>query len=77
MILSCALLSAQTTIDLGRQSRNVDFSTSSSTKTFKIGYSLPATCSLGETYLRLDGPAGQNFMPASATTFGSSREEPL
>jgi hypothetical protein len=61
MLLSCALLSAQTTIDLGRQSRNVDFSTSSSTKTFKIGYSLPATCSLGETYLRLDGPAGQNF----------------
>lgn len=55
------ILLAQTTIDLGRQARNVDFSHSGWTKTFKTGTQLPPACSEGETYLKLDAPAGQNI----------------
>jgi|tagenome__1003787_1003787.scaffolds.fasta_scaffold20797029_2 hypothetical protein len=61
VIILGGALGAQTTIDLGRQSRNVDFSNSVSTKTFKTGTALPASCSQGETYLKLDAPSGQNM----------------
>lgn len=54
-------VAAQTTIDLGRQTRNVDFSNSVSTKTFKTGTGLPSSCSQGDTYLKLDAPTGQNI----------------
>jgi hypothetical protein len=53
--------SAQTSIDIGRQARNVDFSNSAFTKSFKTGTSLPSTCSQGETYLKLDAPSGSNI----------------
>ena len=38
---------AQTTVDLGRASRNIDFSNSPFTKTFKTGTALPSTCRSG------------------------------
>ena len=62
VFVSCAArLCAQTTIDIGRQAKNVDFSSAVFTKTFKTGTSLPATCSQAETYLKLDAPAGSNI----------------
>ena len=67
---------AQTTVDLGRQARNIDFSNSPFTKTFKTGTALPSTCSQGETYLKLDAQTGQNITPAPARTFGRNRACP-
>ncbi|HXB68399.1 MAG TPA: hypothetical protein VNY05_09155 [Candidatus Acidoferrales bacterium] len=52
---------AQTQVDLRTQSRNVDFSASSSTKPSKTGTTLPATCAMGETFLKTDAPAGKNL----------------
>ena len=66
-IILSGMLGAQTTIDLGRQARNVDFSNSASTKSFKTGSSLPAICSQGETYLKLNAPAGQNMYACTST----------
>ena len=53
--------SAQTKINLSKQARMVDFSGASSTKPSKAGTVLPASCSAGETFLKTDGPAGQNI----------------
>lgn len=58
---------AQTSIDIGRQARNVDFSNAAFTKSFKTGTSVPATCSQGETYLKVDAPAGQNIYVCTST----------
>lgn len=73
LIFLGGMLGAQTTIDLGRQTRNVDFSNSTSTKSFKTGTSLPAACSQGETYLKLDAPAGQNMYACTSTNIWVSQ----
>ena len=52
---------AQTRVDLRTQSRNVDFSASTSTKPSKTGTTLPTTCSVGETFLKTDAAAGRNL----------------
>lgn len=54
---------AQTRIDLRTQikSGSVDFSWADSTRPSKIGTLLPAYCQVGETFLKTDGVAGQNW----------------
>jgi hypothetical protein len=52
---------AQTRIDLRTQSKSVDFSAATSTKPSKTGTTLPAACSIGETFLKTDAAAGHNF----------------
>jgi hypothetical protein len=52
--------SAQTRLDLGRQSKNVDFSGAEKTKPFKSGTSLPPACQQGEVFFKSDAPAGQS-----------------
>jgi hypothetical protein len=52
---------AQTQIDLSRQSKGVDFSAAPSTKPMKAGQTLPATCTVGELFFRLNAPAGLNL----------------
>lgn len=44
----------QTRIDLGTQSKNIDFTSQAYTKPFKTGTALPATCSTGEAFFRTD-----------------------
>jgi hypothetical protein len=44
----------QTRIDLGAQSRNIDFTSQAYTKPFKTGTALPATCTAGEAFFRTD-----------------------
>ncbi len=46
---------SQTQIDLPSQSKTVDFSGAERTKSFRIGSSLPLTCSQGETFLLIPG----------------------
>ena len=48
-------------MDLRTQARNVDFSGAPQTKSSKAGTVLPATCSTGETFFKIDAPAGLNL----------------
>lgn len=57
---------AQTRLDLQTQSKSVDFS-GVPTKPFRTGTTLPATCSVGETFFKVDAPAGKNFYGCTAT----------
>lgn len=52
---------AQTRIDLRTQGKSVDFSGATFTKPSRAGTVLPSSCSAGETYLKIDAPAGQNL----------------
>lgn len=49
-----------TQLDLRLQSRDVDFSSASSTKPLKSGMGLPSSCGQGEMYYRTDAAAGMN-----------------
>lgn len=68
-LLGVALLvgaGAQTRIDLRTQTKRVDFS-GVPTKPFRTGTTLPATCSVGEAFFKVDALAGQNFYGCTAT----------
>lgn len=53
-------------VDLGKQGRNFDFSAAPATKPSKTGTTLPASCSVGETFFKTDAPAGQNLYGCTA-----------
>src|SRR5579884_446120 len=55
-----ATASAQTQVNLSRQSKDVDFSNAGSTKPAQTGTALPASCSAGQMFISLSSPAGQN-----------------
>jgi hypothetical protein len=55
---SCAF--AQTRVDLGNQSRNVDFSQAAFVRPFPVGAVLPVTCQVGQFYFLTTAPAGAN-----------------
>jgi uncharacterized protein YdbL (DUF1318 family) len=65
--LAIGVAGAQTKIDLRTQARSVDFSAAGSTKPSKMGTILPSSCSTGETFLKTDATAGQNFYVCTAT----------
>ncbi len=68
--LACLLLEslfAQTKVDLRAQSKNVDFSGAASTKPSQTGTTLPASCSLGQTFLDTAAQPGQNLYICTAT----------
>ncbi|MBV9742287.1 MAG: hypothetical protein JO099_00870, partial [Acidobacteriia bacterium] len=65
---ACSLISillsqaaAQTRVDLRTQTKSVDFSWASSTKPSQTGAVLPATCTIGQTFLNTAAQAGQNL----------------
>ncbi len=57
---------AQTRVDLQTQSKSVDFTAASSTKPMKTGATLPAACTLGELFFKMDAPAGMNVYGCTA-----------
>jgi len=59
--------SGQTTIDLKTQSRNVDFSTSASTKPFQTGNAMPSSCTTGQMFFLTIAPAGANLYGCVST----------
>jgi hypothetical protein len=59
--LCLSITISQTKIDLQTQSRSVDFSTADSTRPFKSGTALPATCAIGEMFYKTDAPSGANL----------------
>jgi hypothetical protein len=56
-----------TQIDLRTQTKSVDFSNAPSTRPFKTGTTLPATCALGEAFFKANAPAGQNWFGCTST----------
>lgn len=63
---SWSVVQAQTSVDLRTQSKSVDFSGAVSTKPFKEGTALPATCAVGEAFFKTDAPSGQNLYGCTA-----------
>ena len=58
--LTLSFLAGQSAVDLKTQSKNVDFSGAVSTRPWRMGTSLPATCADGEAFFQSNAPAGQN-----------------
>lgn len=58
---------AQTQINLQMQTKNVDFSTAPSTKPFKVGTTLPASCNVGEAFFKTNATPGANWYGCVAT----------
>src|SRR5277367_5106425 len=57
----------QTKVNLGSQSKNVDFSGADMTKPVKMGTTLPATCSIGEGFFQSGVSGGLNLYGCAAT----------
>src|ERR1035437_954980 len=51
----------QTQIDLQAQSKNVDFTSSPTTRPLKSGVTLPGTCTVGEMFFLTNAVAGANL----------------
>jgi len=64
--IASGLVYAQTQIDLRSQSKTVDFSSALSTKYSRTGTTLSPVCSVGETFFKINAPAGQNLYGCTA-----------
>ena len=67
ILVAVSIAAAQTKIDLRTQGKSVDFSAATSTKPSKTGTAFPATCSIGETFFKIDAAAGANLYGCTAT----------
>ena len=65
-VLGGLTLAAQTQIDLRTQTKNVDFSAANSTRPFKTGTVLPASCVPGALFFQTNAPAGANLYGCTA-----------
>jgi hypothetical protein len=65
-VWSLGLGQCQTQVDLSKQSKSVDFSAANTTKPFKAGTVLPATCGVAETFFQTNAPAGLNLYACTA-----------
>ena len=61
----------QTQIDLRTQGKNIDFSSAARTRPSKTGTSVPAVCTIGETFVKTDAVAGRNLYVCTATNVWS------
>lgn len=59
-------LLGQTRVNLKNQGTGVDFANLPTTRPFKTGVALPATCSVGEMFFNSGAPAGQNLVGCTA-----------
>lgn len=59
---------AQTKVDLGNQSRNIDFSQASTVRPFPTGTTLPASCSVGQMYFLTPSGAIEECTAANTWT---------
>lgn len=66
VFLAAGSAAGQTAVDLSTQTKNVDFSNAARTRPMKTGLALPAACSAGEFFFRLEAPAGRNVYICTA-----------
>jgi hypothetical protein len=67
LVWAGGLVFGQTKLDLGAQSKSVNFSNAASVIPFPTGSSLPATCVQGQMFFNTSAPAGQNSYQCTAT----------
>jgi hypothetical protein len=67
VLVAASAARAQTRVDLRTQSRNVDFSSASTTKPVRTGTTLPSTCTTGEMFFKTDAIPGQNLQMCTIT----------
>src|ERR1019366_4959249 len=67
MTIAAGVVSGQTQVDLRTQTKDVDFSTSASTRPVKTGSALPSVCSVGDLFFSTTAPAGANLFGCAAT----------
>jgi hypothetical protein len=60
-VLSGALLSGQTQVDLRNQTKRVDFTQAPTTAPVKAGLTQPANCNVGELFYKINAAAGANL----------------
>jgi hypothetical protein len=65
-LLLASAARGQTLVDLKNQSKSVDFTGATTTKPFKSGTVLPATCTVGEAFYQTSAPAGSNLYTCTA-----------
>ncbi|HLG99714.1 MAG TPA: hypothetical protein VKX49_25625 [Bryobacteraceae bacterium] len=66
ILIAPAWAQTPTAIDLKAQTKNVDFTGAASTRPFKSGLSLPATCAVGEMFYLSSATAGTNVFGCTA-----------
>jgi hypothetical protein len=66
MTIAAGLVSGQTQVDLRTQTKDVDFSTSASTRPVKTGSALPSVCSVGDLFFSITARAGANLLLCAA-----------
>jgi hypothetical protein len=69
-LVAVAHAGAQTSVDLRNQSKNVDFSAAASTRVWRMGSVLPATCNVGEGFFLIG--SGPNLYVCSSQNVWSS-----
>jgi hypothetical protein len=67
VLISSGWCQSPTLIDLRSQSKNIDFSTAATTRPFKSGTALPATCSVGAMFYLTNATAGSNLYGCTAS----------
>lgn len=70
LILASALLLpalGQTRLDIGRQARDIDFSSANLVRPFRTGTTIPTSCVDGEMFFKTLAPAGSNVYGCTAT----------
>ncbi|HWB82787.1 MAG TPA: hypothetical protein VG675_01520 [Bryobacteraceae bacterium] len=77
LVLAASPVHAQTVVDLRTQSKSVDFSQASSTKPSRTGTTLPASCAVGETFLKTNATPGQNVYVCTAANVWSMQGNAL
>ena len=66
LLALCPAYSQVTTLNLGTQSRNADFSNLSFTRPVTVGTSLPATCQVGQLFFNRAATPGSNLYGCTA-----------
>ena len=66
-----SIASGQTLVNLGTQSRNIDFSTQSFTRPTSVGSAAPSTCQTGQLFFNSSATPGNNLFGCSATNIWS------
>ena len=59
-VLLMGLAAGQTLVNLGSQTKNVDFSAAPETRPMKTGTALPGTCNVGDEFFNTSATAGSN-----------------
>ena len=67
LLFASLTAAGQTRVSLSKQTKDVDFAAAVSTRPFKTGATLPASCQVGELFFKANAPVGQNIHGCTST----------